>query len=79
MEHAALMGVLDRVADVEEPPEELPQLQAPGARVAAQGLVVVGAGNGLPRWIRAALTRARRPGAAAAARWTWPSSSLAPK
>ena len=35
MQHAPAVGVVDRVADVEEPPQQLAQLQRPPAGVAS--------------------------------------------
>ena len=39
VQHAPAVRVLDRVADVQEPPQELAQLQRPSARVVLQRLV----------------------------------------
>ena len=41
VQHAAAVGVVDRVADVDEPPQQLAQLQRPPAGVVLQRLVGV--------------------------------------
>ena len=41
VQHAPAVGVVDRVADVDEPPQELPQLQRPPAGVAFERRVGV--------------------------------------
>src|SRR5262249_19898880 len=41
VEHAARMGIVDRVADVEEPPQELALLERTRAGIALQPLVVM--------------------------------------
>ncbi len=47
MQDPAAVGVGDRVADVEEPPEELAEGQRPAARVACQALGLRGSGDGV--------------------------------
>ena len=47
VQDAAAVGVVDRVADVDEPPQELAQLQRPAAGVGLQRLVGVEALDGL--------------------------------
>ena len=47
VEHAAAVGVVDRVADVDEPPQELAQRQRAPARVVLQRRVGVEAGDGV--------------------------------
>ena len=41
MEHAPAVGVVNRVADVEEPPQQLQQRQGPLAGIAVFGLGLV--------------------------------------
>ena len=47
VQHAPAVGVVDRVADVEEPPQQLAQLQRAAAGVVLQRLVGVEALDGL--------------------------------